>query len=316
MAQEVPNNPRISALDNCGIIRVSGSDAANFLQGQFGNDLTLINNQRNQLNCYSNPKGRLLTIFRVFMRGDDYYLRMPLELVASTLNRLKMFVLMAKVNIEDVSQTTTSWGVAGAEAKQFIADVFGHPPENVNDSISTDSTSVLRIPGVLPRFEIHTDSDQAEAVFGQLQQHFQISSEDTWAHDDILAGIPTIYQATHEEFVAQMTNLQLIDGLSFKKGCYPGQEIVARMHYLGKLKRRMFLARIEGNTVPAPGTDVFAGDKNAGKVADARMPDSQPARALLVLNIASAENGNLHLATPDGPTLTIEQLPYPFEADQ
>ena len=317
MTKNVSSQTRITRLDHYGIIRGSGRDAFSFLQGQFGNDLAKVDAQHHQLNCYSNPQGRLLAILRVFRRDENYYLRLPKDILIPTLNRLKMFVLMSKVVLEDVGDSQTGIGITGESAASLVAEVTGGAPAHVDTAISVDGVSVLRVPGIEDRFEIYARRDAIPSIWAGLEAHCESAGEDEWMHGDLLAGIPSIFDVTREEFVAQMTNLQLVDGLSFKKGCYPGQEIVARMHYLGKLKRRMYLAGIDSAEAPQAGDTIFRRDGGSpvGKVVDARAIAGQPPHALMVLSIAAAESGDLHLGAADGPAVTLQALPYAFEPE-
>lgn len=314
MSQNVSSSPYSTRLEHYGLIRGSGEQASAFLQGQFGNDLAKVDAHHHQLNCYSNPKGRLLAIFRVFMQTEHYYLRMSKDIIEATLSRLKMFVLMSKVTLDDVSDSMCGLGVGGEGAARLIAKVLGEAPSEVDTLSTLDGVSVLRIPGIEERFEIYAERERIASIEASLAGQCQVINEGAWMLGEIMAGIPTIFTQTREAFIAQMTNLQLIDGLSFKKGCYPGQEIVARMHYLGKLKRRMYLADIHTVTPPPPGVDIFSGDSASlvGKIVDARTLQGQPTYALCVLNIASAETDNLHLETPNGPLLRLKPLPYAF----
>jgi folate-binding protein YgfZ len=317
MTKNVSSLTRITRLDHYGIIRGSGEDAFSFLQGQFGNDLARVDAQHHQLNCYSNPQGRLLAILRIFRRDENYYLRLPKDILTPTLNRLKMFVLMSKVVLENVGDSLAGIGISGDSAASVVASVTGSAPAQVNTAISVDGISILRVPGIEDRFEIYARRDAILSIWTGLETHCELAGEDEWMHGELLAGIPSIFDATREEFVAQMTNLQLIDGLSFKKGCYPGQEIVARMHYLGKLKRRMYLTGIDSADAPHAGDSVFSGKGGSpvGKVVDARVIAGQSPLALMVLSIAAAESGDLHLGAADGPAVTLQTLPYAFESE-
>ena len=140
-----------------------------------------------------------------------------------------------------------------------------------------------------------------------------------WGLLEILTGLPSVYAANSEQFVPQMANLQLVDGVSFKKGCYPGQEIVARMQYLGTLKRRMYLGRIATDEPVLPGASLFSagdGEQAAGRVVDAQPHPDGGQAALAVLQISAAEAGDLHLGASDGPAFSLESLPYAFEATE
>ncbi len=304
-------------LSHYGLISVHGEDAAEFLLGQFTNDLRQVDEQHSQFSGYCNAKGRLLATFRVFRRGDSYYLSLPAEMVESLISKLRMFVLRSKVNIEEASDTFVHLGISGESAAADLEKAFGALPEKVHEVTQNDDGLVVRVPGVRPGYEIFTTVERATSLWDALNVHNAPVGADAWQLLDIEAGIPVIYPQTREAFVPQMVNLQLVDGVSFRKGCYPGQEIVARMQYLGKLKRRMYRAHIDSDTRPLPGTEIFtAGEdsRSAGKlVSTAPFPDGGFA-VLAVLQIANAESGEpLHVGTSDGPTLELGHLPYPFQ---
>ena len=299
----------ISALNHFGLIRVSGTDALTFLQGQFGNDVNALQDHNQQLNCYSNPKGRLLAIFRLFRFENSYYLRMPREIIDATLQRLKMFVLMSKVVLEDASEAFIGLGLSGNGATATVAEQLGAAP-TVNGTLANAKMIALCINDSPARYELYIKS----AIEHSLTPN---ASSDHWRYQDILAGLPSIYTASCEVFVAQMVNLQLIHGLSFKKGCYPGQEIVARMHYLGKLKRRMYLVTIHGETPPPINSPIYQQDQTVrvGEVVDACQIEEQAMRALVVLKIDQAENNDLIMVDSNDAVLQIDTLPYSFNPD-
>jgi folate-binding protein YgfZ len=137
---------------------------------------------------------------------------------------------------------------------------------------------------------------------------------------DIRAGIPNVFEDTVEAFVPQMANLQLVGGVSFTKGCYTGQEVVARMQYLGKLKRRMYHARVDAGQPPTPGTEVFSpssdSGQGAGRIVDAAASPDGGYEVLAVLQISSADANDLQLGDIDGPALQLMELPYAFEQSE
>jgi hypothetical protein len=170
------------------------------------------------------------------------------------------------------------------------------------------------------RYEIFAPSETMQTVWPQFRPSLTPSGDTSWRLLDIRNGIPTVYAATSEHFIPQMTNLQLLDGVSFKKGCYPGQEVVARMQYLGKLKRRMYRVELQTDTAPAPGAAIVAVDNSgdrpheAGEIVDACQKDRHTAEALAVMPIASTTQ-SLHLADVGGPALELLPLPYPLPAE-
>jgi folate-binding protein YgfZ len=306
-------------LSHYGLISVHGDDAETFLQGQFTNDIRKVSDGSSQLSGLCNPKGRLLATFRVFHRGDSYYLCLPASMLEDVIKRLRMFILRSKVTLEDASDTFVHLGVSGGDAQQALHTFAGELPAAVNAVVQDGNHSIIRVPGIHPSYEIFATLDDARQLWDQLNVQSAPIGAAAWQLLDIQAGIPVILPQTREAFVPQMTNLQLIDGVSFQKGCYTGQEIVARMQYLGKLKRRMYLARVESDSQPAGDEEIFAADnaqQSAGKLVSAAPHPDGGYAMLVVLQIASAEGDTgLHLGAADGPQLELETLPYPFAED-
>ncbi len=302
-------------LSHYGLIRVSGIEAESFLQNQFCNDVRRVNPARSQLNGYCTPKGRLLALFRLFQQDDnDYLLRLPREILKPTLKRLRMFVLMSKVTLEDDSNTRVSMGYSGPEAEKHLAAILGSAPAGIDACLHTETLSVIRVRGPHPRFEIHGDEAAVHELWDALSAQARPAGSAAWALLEIHAGLPEIVAATREAFVPQMLNLQALDALSFHKGCYPGQEIVARMHYLGKLKRRMYRIHADTDNCPQPGDDLFTAGaesgQGVGKVVQAQTTPTGGVDLLAVIGIASMEQHSLHLHDADGPALTPQDLPY------
>ncbi|TCK18402.1 hypothetical protein DFR30_1680 [Thiogranum longum] len=304
-------------LSHYGLISVHGEDAADFLLSQFTNDLRDVDEAHSQFSGYCNAKGRLLATFRIFRRGDSYYLGLPAEMVESLISKLRLYVLRSKVNLEEASDTFVHLGVSGESAAADLEKAFGALPENIHEVVQNDDGLVIRVPGVRPGYEVFTTVELATSLWDALNVHNAPVGADAWQLLDIEAGIPMIYPETREAFVPQMVNLQLVDGVSFRKGCYPGQEIVARMQYLGKLKRRMYRGHISSDNRPRPGDEIFPAEnatQSAGTVVSAAPFPDGGYTLLAVLQIASAESGHpLHVGTSDGPALELEHLPYPFQ---
>lgn len=306
-------------LSHYGLISVFGEDAGSFLQGQFTNDIRAVDAAHSQLSGYCSAKGRLLALFRIFYVGDSYYLCLPEELVETVIKKLRMYVLRARVTVNDARESFVHIGVSGGDAERDLAGAIGELPQQVNEAVQQDQQIVIRVPGIHPSYEIFTDLERACGLWDRLNVRSAPIGADAWQLLDIQSGVPMIYPSTVEAFVPQMTNLQLVDGVSFKKGCYPGQEIVARTQYLGKLKRRMYKVHISGDHRPQPGDDVYSSEdaeQSAGNVvSSAPHPDGGFA-ALAVLKSALADAGSeLHLGSVEGPLLTLQELPYALQTD-
>ncbi len=300
-------------LSHYGLIAVSGDDAVTFMQGQFSNDVTLVDDAHSQLSSYNNPKGRCLACFRLFRQQQRYLLRLPREVLAPTLQRLRMFVLRSAVVLEDVSDELASMGLSGPAAEAFLARDQLAPTE-VDGCLQGDGFSVLRVAGAQhPRFELHGQAEALQQVWQQARD-FTTVGRGTWRLLEIEAGLPEVFLASRESFVPQMLNLDRLGGISFTKGCYTGQEIVARMHYLGKLKKRMYLAEVRSPHTPAVGDKLYAAqgdtEQSIGEVVNRQSLGQERHKLLAVIRIDAAEAGDIHLDSPTGPRLSLQTLPY------
>lgn len=300
-------------LSHYALIKACGEEAQSFLQNQFCNDVRHVSASQSQLNAYCTPKGRILAFFRLFQRDDCYYLRLPREILEPVLKRLRMYVMMSKVTLEDASDTLLRIGFAGPQAGQLLGNHVDAVPTTTDAVTQANGLSIICIQPDT-RFEIVGEITAIRSLWEKLADQATLAGAGSWELQDIHAAIPEIVTETQEAFVPQMVNLQGINALSFKKGCYPGQEIVARMHYLGKLKRRMFLAHIDDELTIAPGDALFAegssSGQGVGKIVRSQTNPEGGTDLLAVIEISSAEQSNLHLTNVDGPLLKLLELPY------
>lgn len=303
----------ITELSHFGLIKVSGADSRSFLQGQLTNDINAVTSELAQLSSYCSPKGRMLGSFWIFQRGEDLYLQLPIERLGAILKRLQMFVMRSQVTLADASDDLARLGLAGDCAESALP----FAPADEKASITRDQLTVIRLPGDRPRFELVGPPQALAEKWPELRDKAEQTGADFWSLMDIRAGVPNVLEDTVEAFVPQMTNLQLIGGVSFTKGCYTGQEIVARMQYLGKLKRRMYRAHIDAGLAPAPGAEIFSpsseSGQGAGRVVDAAPSPEGGYEVLAVIQISSAEADDLRLGDTNGPGLRLVDLPYQFE---
>lgn len=257
----------ITDLSHLGLLEVSGDDAKTFLQGQVTNDVMQLTGNNSQFAGYCTPKGRLLALFQAFAHKDHLHLQFNRALLEPIAKRLKMYVLRSKVAIKDVSDEIIRIGVAGkgieAKLNTFFAQdpLFNGLPHQTHSLIDLSNAVILRLAGELPRYEIFTNIEQANALWSSLSAQKTLAvGKQIWDYLEITAGIPDITPATQEAFVPQMINLDALNGINFKKGCYTGQEIVARTHYLGKVKRRTLIANINSVTAPQIGEPLTGAD--------------------------------------------------------
>lgn len=301
-----------------GLILVNGEDAEDFLQNQLSNDISLIDQNSFQLSSYSTPKGRMLGIFRVVKIENGYLLIMPESILANVLQRLQMYVVQSKVVLADASEYFARFAIQSEKISVIDNIVLPREPNKVFQSDSLISLHLGFNNQQARYLVLDLSVDEAKSVWKTFATELDISQFDSWRLSEIRAGIPVIYPQTSEEFVAQMANLNLVNGVNFKKGCYPGQEIVARMQYLGKLKRRMFLAQIDTEKCPSAGDDLVALESDtvdgSGKIVDAVMDRDRHCYVLLVAQIKKAENSQLKLINNPDAEIRLLELPYPISA--
>lgn len=297
-------------LTDWGLIRAQGPEAASFLHGQLTQDTNSLREGTARLAGYCSPKGRLLASFIVWRAdADTLYLACSADLLAPTLKRLSMFVLRAKCKLTDASADLMLFGLAGADAAAWLGDAA---PATAWASTALGAGKVVRLPDVqgMPRWLLAQPADAAAPALPAL-------APEVWAWLEVHSGVVRITAATTEQFVPQMVNLELVGGVNFQKGCYPGQEIVARSQYRGTLKRRSLV--FDSATPLAVGQEVFhsadAGQP-AGLVALAAPRPGGGSSALVEIKLASLETGSLHAGAADGPLLQRGALPYAIPADQ
>lgn len=314
-SDRVATGEYICSADPLGLILVTGADARDFLHNQISSDIDQVDETRLQLSSYSTPKGRMVGIFRVIRVSNGYLLLTPGSMVMSLLERLFKYIVHADVKLADASDYFARFALSSADP-----GIVAHPslPAEPGSLVQTDSVIAAQLePLGQQRRYLLLCLDPAEAIelWRGFAAQLEVAGYQSWRLSEIRAGIPSLYPRTADEFVLQMANLGPLGGVSFKKGCYPGQEIVARMQYLGKLKRRMFLAEIETEKLPQPGDDLVVRGKaeadGSGKVVDAEFDADGRCHCLYVAQIARAEAGELELLDQPGKPLNNVDLPYP-----
>ena len=338
----------ICDLGQFGTLRVSGEEAEPFLQNLLSNDVREVSSARAQLSSLNTAKGRLLATMLIWREGDDYLLQLPRMLCEPVRKKLSMYVLRSKVKITDASVEIISLGLSGTNAQDILRTHFGElpqkqltltvRPELVEGQASTSAKastgsartdilfgSVIQIGGT--RLQINATPQQARNLWIELSTKAQPVGSACWDWLNIRSGIPAILPKTQEQFVAQMVNLELIGGVNFKKGCYPGQEIVARMHYLGKLKRRMYLAHLDypahldyrahpdSSDAPQAGDELFSADMEgqaSGMIVNAAPAPRGGYDVLASVQTSSRATQAVHWKSAQGAALQFLPLPYPL----
>lgn len=253
-------------LSHLTLLEIDGADAITFLQGQVTNDVKLLDGHLAHYTGYCSPKGRLLALFLAFAHQGHIHLQLPKSIAEAITKRLKMFVMRSKVTINDTSDRIIKLGLNGPQASQLLLAHFSEVP-NAPYTLSTiEKATLLKLPSIAghDRYQIFTTIDFAIQLWESLKLKASPVGKPCWDWLEINVGIPEIVASTQEQFVPQMVNLDLLNAINFKKGCYTGQEIVARTHYLGTVKRRTFLMHAASEQMPNPNDKLM--DANGAEV--------------------------------------------------
>ncbi len=309
MDAELPDTEGVLRLADWGVLRARGADAQGFLHGQLTSDVLHLDATHARLAGYCSAKGRLLASFVMWQpAADEVLLACSADLLPATLKRLSMFVLRAKCRLDDASAEVLLWGLAGEAALRALGEAA---PTAAWERRATTGGQVIRLP------DASADGRAVPRLLfaGATPPALPAMDAGTWAWLEVASGVARIVGATVERFVPQMVNLELVGGVDFRKGCFPGQEVVARSQYRGALKRRGVL--VEAEVPLAPGQEIFH-DADPGQPAGmVALAGSRAARhaALAELKMATLGSGRLHLGAADGPPLRVGTLPYPIPAE-
>lgn len=280
-------------LTHLQLIKISGQDAVNFLQGQLTNDVSALNTNW-QLTAYCNPKGRVLALLHLFRHNDNLYAVLNKSVAEATLKRLKMYVMRSDVTIESVN---TAQLLGCSSTNEFAELATLQSGQSIDTELSGHPVCALIM--------------NQRALIIDWTNALDASSENHWQQSDIVEGIADVTSNTTEQFVPQMLNLDLIEGISFKKGCYTGQEIIARMHYLGKLKQRMFVCAVSGSDATLkPGDNIVTADDQQALTGTVVSAIEGSINILAVLRLTALKQSDLILADSGAVVTVLEAQPY------
>lgn len=269
-------SPVAIALPSFSVIEVAGEEAESFLQNLLTNDIRTLTANTAQLSGFCNPKGRLLSLFYVIKREQNFLLVLATDLAESIAQRLNMFKLRSKVDITVSPELKVMGYLSQAPLTNQAIDFWS--------GVSLNGELTIYLPGHLHRYLVISSGETT------IKEESQIGAENLWTSADIKAGLPMVYLQSKEQFTPQQLNLDIVGGVSFKKGCYPGQEVVARLHYLGKPSRRLFLAQLKTVDIPEPNLKVAdESGEVAGHVVRAAMLDSGTLICQLSLKLAAKD---------------------------
>ena len=302
----------LADLSHLGVLDFVGEDSEAFLHAQLSCDVRSIAADSCSFGSYCTATGRMFASFLLWRAGGGFRMALSRGIVAQVQKRLRMYVLHSKVNITDASDALVLLGVSGADSPRALLPVFSDIPQQPYDARHFgERGSLMSVPGT--RYLIALPTQGARALWTRLASHLRPVGTPCWEWLDIQSGLPLVTARTLEQFVPQMANLELIGGVSFNKGCYPGQEIVARTQFLGKVKRRMFLAHVEAEQLPLPGDEVYSDDlpgQASGTVVNAQASPGGGYDLLAVVQLSSRESSTAHVRSPDGAVLQFLDLPY------
>ncbi|OGT45209.1 MAG: hypothetical protein A3E83_08030 [Gammaproteobacteria bacterium RIFCSPHIGHO2_12_FULL_41_20] len=274
------------------IIKITGKDAKLFLQGQVTCDLNAASPQTSLLGAHCNPQGRIVFLFRLIQCDEDYYLFLPTEILTIALHSLKKYAVFYKVQLTPLD-TVTTIGLWGEQANAFLST----SALSIN-TIATDAVihcnKAIVVPLASSKLRYLVIGNPANTLIQKITTMATLASLQQWQYLDILAGLPTIYPETTEKFLPHDINLHQINGISFQKGCYTGQEIIARMHYKGKLKNHLYHAQLITTANLAAGTELY------------NSPSQDATWSATIVNIIQEKN-NFYLALLTANTTLIEQ---------
>ena len=310
------NGNIISDLSQFAVIEVSGDDAQSFLGGQLTSDVKKMDRGQSHLTAWCSAQGRVLAIFRIVRRPEAFWLQLPLELKDAVIKRLKMYVLRAKVKIADRSDNLAQVGLSGNAVPDFLARQLTTLPAEVNHAVHADDYSMARIGGVMPRFVIIGQTEPLIKLWTQAEGILQPVGAAAWTLADIESAQPWIVESTREQFLPQVLNLDALGGVSFNKGCYPGQEVIARLKFRGQVKQRLFRGQVGESMTVAPGTKLYLLQEDAS-VGEVLLSAPHPAggQALLAaLRVDLADSKDLHLGAATGPLCGFRAPPYAVDA--
>ena len=296
--------PQSGRLLHLGVLRFTGPDAVSFLQGQLSNDTRRLADGGSLFAAYSSPQGRVLALMHLLPHSSGIIAILPRELVLPTMEGLRKFVLRAKVGIEDTGELLSVAGVHGAH---HLRSAGLAAPQSGTGYTEKDDIGVASVHRDPSRYWVIGAAARLteRGLAGDVLHAQRIESD--WRRADIHAGLPQIYLATREAFVAQMLNLDLLEGISFSKGCYTGQEIIARTQHLGRIKRRLYRLQLPYGEWQV-GQALRLSDGRTGRLVEA-IQNGSGFEALAVLNVQASVDGDVG----EDAAVAAAPLPLPYE---
>lgn len=312
--QSAVNDNVIVDLSHFAIIKVTGNDATDFLHGQFTSDVNTIDKQCFQFSAWCNPKGQVLTNFLLLKVNEGFLLLLPEDIKTQLMQRLQMYILRADITLEDASKSLVRIGISFPKPSQEVKAIF-EAIQAAEQMQMYKSAHLFQIQADKPRYIMIGMVEAVQPVWKAFEEYSKPAGVHTWALLDILAGLPWVTESTSAMFLPQMLNLDVLGGLSYKKGCYPGQEIITRLYQRGQVKRRVFLASTQNGPDIKTGHLLFKQDEEqpAGTIVNIA-PDANGGYTMLaVVETEKAESGKIILKHQENMPLMFHPLPYSLD---
>ena len=303
-----------SPLDHFGSVSLTGPDAPKFLQGQITCDVSKVTQSQGQAGAYCTPKGNVIANFDLLAHTDTLLLHMPLGMVAAVQKAMAKYIVFSKAELQDSSNDWCRFAVWGDEAKECIKDAFGLAPDRQLSCIQDAGSLVWGTQSAASEFIAYCRPEAKTQVIALLGQRASLADVDAWEALQINHGLMYVTAEISDSYVPQMLNLQATGAIDFKKGCYTGQEIVARMQYLGKLKRHLFIGQVNTSEGLHIGQQIDASKrKNVGRITSAAANGENTYTFTAVINRTEAMEDELHLHELDNTAISLSPLPYEID---
>lgn len=299
------------------LLPASGPDALTFLQGQVTCDTRRVDGEHAIPGAYCTPQGRTVCDFLLCQLGEEKYaMRLRRDLREQSAAVFGKYIIFSKAKLDPEDEQWQLFGCWGEEVKQQLREIFGNIPDGQYMSAGGDGFLLVQVDEAGKRFECYLDASRLAAGADPFGDSLQMREENAWQALEIEAGIARLQGATSGEFVPQMLNFDLTGHISFDKGCYTGQEVVARLHYRGTPKRRLYRVLLPEHVTAAPGAPIYGESEgqSIGNLVNVSVSASGATQALAVVTVSKIEE-NLHLESPGGPSLALATLPYSLASE-
>lgn len=305
----MPASSRYFDLSHFSLLEISGSDAFEFMHGQITADLNQLETHGWLFSAWCLPNGRVIGTFIIYAFNGSLHMILPSMLKEKIMKRLSMFILRSQVSVKDVSEDYALTGLSDADIKKILQP----SSTSTGNKIQSEKFIFLKLWDTAPRYILISKMEHVEDLMNNITAAYKSGERADWSLLDIEAGMPWIINATSEAFLPQMLNLDQMHGLSYQKGCYPGQEVIARLHYRGQLKKMMYLGAGKAKITPGAG-DRLITKNNGNAVADVIDAEQHPSGRFSLLAVAEtqyADHDDLCLEAASDISVKLQPIQYP-----